>query len=150
MKQTAVSWLVEEFDLTSESPIIKNVVEQAKEMHKQEIIDAFYEGMNCQNFDPNKGRAEIYYNETFKSDQMKTAVEWFANQVLNARKLGFISNEKYNELLEQAKEMEKEQHQETFKQSRLAKVFDKNMPPVWESWEQYYLKETFKNKYGTE
>ena len=40
---------------------------------------------------------------------MKTAVEWFANQVLNARKLGFISNEKYNELLEQAKEMEKQQ-----------------------------------------
>jgi hypothetical protein len=67
MKQTVVSWLVEQFDLTSESPIIKNVVEQAKEMEKQQIIDAFYEGMNCQNFDPNKGRAEIYYNETFKT-----------------------------------------------------------------------------------
>ena len=39
----------------------------------------------------------------------QTAVEWFAKQVLNERKLGFISNEKYNKLLEQAKEMEKEQ-----------------------------------------
>ena len=39
----------------------------------------------------------------------QTAVEWFAKQVLNARQLGFITNEKYNELLEQAKEMEKEQ-----------------------------------------
>ena len=38
-----------------------------------------------------------------------TAVEWFAKQVLRARQLGFISNEKFNELLEQAKEMEKEQ-----------------------------------------
>jgi hypothetical protein len=39
----------------------------------------------------------------------QTAVEWFAKQVLSARQLGFISNEKFNELLEQAKEMEKEQ-----------------------------------------
>ena len=67
MKQTAVEWLVEEFDLTSQSPIIKNVVEQAEEMFKDQIMDAFYEGMNCQNFDPNKGRSEIYYDETFKN-----------------------------------------------------------------------------------
>jgi guanylate kinase len=38
-----------------------------------------------------------------------TAVEWFAKQVLRARQLGFISNEKFNELLEQAQAMEKEQ-----------------------------------------
>jgi len=38
-----------------------------------------------------------------------TAVEWFAKQVLRSRQLGFISNEKFNELLDQAKEMEKEQ-----------------------------------------
>lgn len=46
---------------------------------------------------------------------------------------------------EQAKEMEEEQHQETFKQSRLAKIFEKDFPPVWESWEQYYNK-TFKSE----
>ena len=38
----------------------------------------------------------------------KSAVEWFAKQVLRSRQLGFISNEKFNELLEQAKEMEVE------------------------------------------
>jgi len=38
---------------------------QADEMFKEQIIDTFVEGMRCQNFDPNKGRAEIYYNETF-------------------------------------------------------------------------------------
>ena len=38
-----------------------------------------------------------------------TAVEWFAKHVLSSRQLGFISNEKFNELLEQAKEMEREQ-----------------------------------------
>jgi hypothetical protein len=65
--KTAVSWVVQEFDLTSQSPIIKNVVDQAEEIFKQQIMDAFYEGMNCQNFDPNKGRSEQYYNETFKT-----------------------------------------------------------------------------------
>jgi hypothetical protein len=39
----------------------------------------------------------------------QTAVEWFAKEVLRSRQLGFISNEKFNELLEQAKEMEREQ-----------------------------------------
>lgn len=37
-----------------------------------------------------------------------TAVEWFAKQVLRSRQLGFISNEKFNELLEQAKLMEEQ------------------------------------------
>jgi hypothetical protein len=38
----------------------------------------------------------------------QTAVECFAKQVLNARQLGFISNQKFDELLEKAKQMEKE------------------------------------------
>jgi len=42
----------------------------------------------------------------------QTAVEWFAKQVLRSRQLGFISNEKFNELLEQAKEMEKEKEEQ--------------------------------------
>lgn len=30
------------------------------------IIEAFHEGMRCQGWDPNRGIAEEYYNETFK------------------------------------------------------------------------------------
>ena len=63
MKQTAVEWFYQRI-LAKD---IKEVVEQAEEMFKDQIMDAFYDGMNCQNFDPNKGRAEIYYNETFKT-----------------------------------------------------------------------------------
>jgi len=66
----------------------------------------------------------------------QTAVEWLVE---------YCDRENWsipNNIIEQAKAMEKEQHQETFKQSRLAKVFEKDMPPVWESWEQYY-NETF-------
>lgn len=69
MKQTAVSWLVEEFDLTSESPIIKNVVEKAKEMEKQQII-AFLKWVG-DGYDFQNNAKEIvneYYNETFKSE----------------------------------------------------------------------------------
>ena len=45
--------------------LLREMIKQAKELEKQQIIDTFVEGMRCQNFDPNKGRAEIYYNETF-------------------------------------------------------------------------------------
>lgn len=37
---------------------------------------------------------------------MKTAVEWFANRISHG---GLVSKKQFDELLEQAKEMEKEQ-----------------------------------------
>ena len=64
---------------------------------------------------------------------MKTAVEWLAEQY------NLVDTAEYA----QAKEMEKKQHKETFKQSRKTKLFELGMPPVWESWEQYN-NETFK------
>jgi hypothetical protein len=42
----------------------------AKSMLKKEmavIIEAFHEGMRCQGWDPNRGIAEEYYNETFNT-----------------------------------------------------------------------------------
>jgi hypothetical protein len=56
-----------------------------------------------------------------------------------------ISRRYWNELLTEAKEMEEQHQQETFEQSRLAKIFEKDMPPVWGSWEQYY-NEAFKSE----
>jgi hypothetical protein len=41
--------------------------EQAKELEKQQIMKAVYDSMGT-NFDPNMGRAEQYYNETYKSE----------------------------------------------------------------------------------
>ena len=37
------------------------------EMEKQQIMQAVYDSMGT-NFDPNMGRAELYYNEKFKSE----------------------------------------------------------------------------------
>lgn len=57
---TAVDWLVEQFNLQAYIPHIQ----QAKQMEKEQIIKAVYDGMGT-NFDPNMGRAEQYYNETY-------------------------------------------------------------------------------------
>jgi len=64
MKQTAVEWLLEQV------PRIENIasfdiIEQAKEMEKEQIEKAFEEGM----FHHTSGLCpDEYYNETFKSE----------------------------------------------------------------------------------
>ena len=66
MKQTAVEWLVEK--LKSQGLLIgeiKNLVavREAKELEKQQIIDAFYgEAKSTSMLD-----GEYYYNQTFKN-----------------------------------------------------------------------------------
>jgi hypothetical protein len=73
MKQTAVEWQHIELSkfLHGKSEFIDahDILIKAKEMEKKQMIDAFVEGMRCQNFDPNRGRAEQYYNETFKTNE---------------------------------------------------------------------------------
>ena len=68
----------------------------------------------------------------------QTAVEWLQVQLNENGKLSAVD-------FYQAKEMENQQHKETFEQSRLAKIFITDRPPVWESWERYY-NETFNTK----
>lgn len=43
------------------------MAEGVKDLEKEAIQQAFYEGMCCQVFDPNIGRAEMYYNEVYKN-----------------------------------------------------------------------------------
>ena len=59
---TAVEWFYQRI-LAKD---IKAVFEQAKEMEKQQIMKAVYDSMGT-NLDPNMGRAEQYYNETYKN-----------------------------------------------------------------------------------
>ncbi len=67
MKQTAVEWLEEQikdiFYVAEASEMIKqfkSVYEQAKEMEKQQIMDAYANGDNF-----NYRNSKQYYNETF-------------------------------------------------------------------------------------
>ena len=67
MKQTAVEWLFEQVRITSGEDL-PELLEQAKEIEKQQVIDAAnlqrsdYRGMPTYN-----KSGEQYYNETFKN-----------------------------------------------------------------------------------
>jgi len=66
MKQTAVEWLVEQLKergYAGEFPP-HILFEQAKQMEKQQIIDAHISG-----YDSSGDSAKDYYNETFKTTQ---------------------------------------------------------------------------------
>ena len=67
-KQTAVDWLIdqlEKYELYSKISFqCLKEIEQAKEMHKQEIIDAWEDGHDSFS----TRNAEQYYNETFKNN----------------------------------------------------------------------------------
>ena len=60
MKQTALEWLVSELPHL-EAELLKKIIKQAKEMEKEQIIDA-YETSHISMM-----TSEQYYNETFKN-----------------------------------------------------------------------------------
>ena len=70
MKQTAVEWLLNSLDYNQNMLGIKEIIDQAKEMEKEQIKDAF--GVGCQVESTRligyQGMSEQYYNETFKSE----------------------------------------------------------------------------------
>ena len=62
--KTAVEWLEEQIKWRTD---ITDIIEQAKEMEKEQIMDAYLQGQ----YDGDTMRdtdAEQYYNETFKSE----------------------------------------------------------------------------------
>ena len=65
--QTATEWLVKIYLQTNK--IDSFDIEQAKEMEKRQIIDAFWNGDNsdCTSEQNSKEFAEKYYNETYVS-----------------------------------------------------------------------------------
>jgi len=65
--KTAVEWLIEQWPIL-ESQLPQQLIKQAKEIEKEQIVKAAYEFMGT-NFDSNMGRAEKYYNQTFKQKE---------------------------------------------------------------------------------
>ncbi len=67
-KQTAVNWffamLIEYKYLNKD---VKHLLKVAKEMEKEQIMDAFNDGINDECIGGNKS-PEQYYNETYKSE----------------------------------------------------------------------------------
>jgi hypothetical protein len=60
MKQTAVEWLLDSLDYNQNMLGIKEIIDQAKEMEREQIIEAYCNG------DDNIS-AQQYYNETYES-----------------------------------------------------------------------------------
>jgi len=64
-QQTAVEYLFEQLWNTPIDKFTWNaILEKAKKMEKQQIIDAFCDGENQQGFE---GECELYYNKTYKN-----------------------------------------------------------------------------------
>jgi hypothetical protein len=71
MKQTATEWLREKLQLEFGFIFSDNILEQAKEMEKEQIVDSYRDGRSDQQSDRSSKfynrMSEQYYNETFKS-----------------------------------------------------------------------------------
>jgi len=68
MKQTAVDWLIDKLDTNldiNHSWRSRQYIEQAKQMEKEQIKDAWIDGVT--NWDSEK-EVEDYINKTFKSE----------------------------------------------------------------------------------
>ena len=64
MKQTAAEWLTEKLRTEFGFAFSNNILVQAKEIEKQQIIDAYQQGYNNAYF-ANPLNKEQYYEETF-------------------------------------------------------------------------------------
>ena len=67
VQKTAVEWLIEQYE--NDFPLTFDAMEQALEMEKEQIENAFNQGFSTPQWDKSKeNKAEQYYNENFKSE----------------------------------------------------------------------------------
>jgi hypothetical protein len=74
VKQTAVDWFEYQLKdnlgnivINQNWQLLEGLIEQAKEMEKEQIMDAFNDGINDECIGGNK-LPEQYYNENYKSE----------------------------------------------------------------------------------
>jgi len=69
-KQSSIDWLVEQLKpvITLQEKYINEFLQQAKAMHKEEIMETFEKGYVCGHID-NGDEGIDYYKETFKEDK---------------------------------------------------------------------------------
>jgi hypothetical protein len=69
MTQTAVEWLFEQLDITQGYESAIELLEKAKAIEKEQIIEAHEQGFYSPPVRTSRRKeAEEYYNETFKSE----------------------------------------------------------------------------------
>jgi hypothetical protein len=75
MKQTSVEWFAKELESYGDPQFCKieweqldSLIQQAKEMEKEQIIDAYETAMETDSYNEPLKIGKDYYNETFKSE----------------------------------------------------------------------------------
>jgi hypothetical protein len=104
-KQTAVEWLVSE--LLDGKTLMPSLIEQAKAMEKEQIIDTYLEA-SANLEDITKEAAEQYYNEKYggTNEQEKAVTGYYFSEFeqhyknSNTDAIAFISNLKHKDLYE--------------------------------------------------
>jgi hypothetical protein len=75
MKQTAIEWLVEQlnekidFIPLDKWDMIRDIIQQAKAMEKEQIMDANRDGVDMVLYKKDFISGEQYYNETFNTNE---------------------------------------------------------------------------------
>ena len=93
MKETAVEFLVKTLELdTRFNGIMTNVIEQAKEMEKEQIKDAWFDGVT--NWDSEK-EVEDYIKETFKSEKDFSCVQFILDNKTSSATKCICGKEKW-------------------------------------------------------
>jgi hypothetical protein len=64
--KTAIQWLEEEIGKNNMGSFLKQLIQQAKDMEKEQIENAYWDG--GQDIPLSEQRCKQYYNETFKSE----------------------------------------------------------------------------------
>jgi hypothetical protein len=68
-KQTAVEWFIDQLkDMEYDLRLIPNTIEQAKEMEKKQIIQAYETAMETDIYNEPLKIGKDYYEQTFKSE----------------------------------------------------------------------------------
>ena len=93
MRETAVEFLVKTLELdTRFNGIMTNVIEQAKEMEKEQIKDAWVDGVT--NWDSEK-EVEDYIKETFKSEKDFSCVQFILDNKTSSATKCICGKEKW-------------------------------------------------------
>ena len=70
MNQTAIEWLIENSHIIPKNELNKReLIKQAKEMEKQQIVNAVYDAQRT-DFYVKYYDAEQYYNKTYKNEKI--------------------------------------------------------------------------------
>lgn len=93
MKETAVEFLVKTLELdTRFNGIMNDVIEQAKQMEKEQIKDAWVDGVT--NWDSEK-EVEDYIKETFKSEKDFSCVQFILDNKTSSATKCICGKEKW-------------------------------------------------------